>query len=117
MAASDQIVFSLRKDRVKEKSQLVIGATFRDRATAANVTPTNISYRLDCLTTGTQILDWTIVSTDDEITITVTAEQNKIQGDCNRLERKQLTVASDYALTTQFVESIEWDVENLRGIT
>lgn len=114
---TDQIAFSLRKDRIKEKSQLVIGATFRDRATAANVTPTNIKYRLDCLTTGAVILDWTTVSSDDEIAITVTPTQNQMQSQCNVRERKQLTVAADYGLSTQYLESIEYDVQNLRGIS
>jgi hypothetical protein len=114
---TDQITFTLRKDRWKEKSQIVVGARFRDRATADEVTPTNVQYRLDCLTTGAQILDWTSVVTGETVSITVTPTQNAIQHSGNRNERKQLTVAADYGLSTQFVESIDWEITNLQGLS
>lgn len=112
----DQITFTLPKDRWKEQSQIAVGARFRDRAIADEVTPTNVRYRLDCLTTGIEILDWTAVSPGETVTVTVTPTQNKIQHDFNRTERKQLMIAADYGLSTQFVESIDWEVTNLRGL-
>lgn len=115
MAAADQITFTLRKDRWKEESRVVIVARFRDRATQDEVTPTNVYYRLDCLSTGKELLDWTSVSTGETVTITVTPAQNEIQYDGNRMETKQLTVAADYELSTQFVESLEYEIENVRG--
>jgi hypothetical protein len=116
MAASDQIVISQRKDHIGEGSRHVLTATFRDRATAANVTPTNCYYRLDCLTTGREVLDWTSVSADDVITLTITPTQNTLQSQCNSEERKRVTVAADYGLSTQFVDHIEYDVENEKDI-
>lgn len=114
---TDQITFSLSKDTWKERSQIVVGARFRDRATADEVTPTNVQYRLDCLTTGQSILDWTSVTPGETVSITVTPTQNAIVSDCNAHERKQLTVAADYGLTTQFVESIDWEITNLQGLS
>jgi hypothetical protein len=113
----DQIVFYQRKDHIRESSQHVITAKFKDRATATLVVPTNISYRIDCLTTGAAVLDWTTVSADDEITITITATQNAMQDQCRSYEIKELTVAADYGLATQFIESVTYHVENLRGVT
>lgn len=114
---TDQIAFSLPKDRVKEESQLIVTAYFRDRATQAADTPTNVYYRLDCLSTGIAILDWTSISTAASVSITITPTQNEIQRTHNYQERKQLTVAADYGLSTQYVESVEYDVVNLQGIT
>lgn len=113
----DQITFTLRKDRWKEQSQIAVGARFRDRALADEQIPSAVSYRLDCLTSGIQILDWTTVTPGETVTVTVTATQNKIQQDYNRTERKQLTIAADYGLSTQFVDSIDWEVTNLRGFS
>lgn len=114
---TDQIVFTLAKDSWKERSQIVVGARFRDRALADEVTPTNVKYRLDCLTTGQPIADWTSVTPGETVSITVTPTQNAIVNACNRYERKQLMVAADYGLSTQFVDSIDWEITNLQGLS
>lgn len=116
MAASDHIVFFQRKDHVKQGSQHVVGVTFRDRETALNVTPTNIYYRIDDLSTGAQVLDWTSVSADDEIEITVTPTQNAMQDECHDREVRQVVVAADYGLSTQFMDSTEFIVENVWNV-
>jgi hypothetical protein len=114
---TDHIVFFQRKDHVREKSQHVLGVTFRDRATALNVTPTNIRYRIDDLTNCRAILDWTTVSPDDEITLTITPTQNELLCQGNREEKRQVTVAADYGLSGQYMDSVCFDVENLRGVS
>lgn len=111
----DQITFTLAKDQWKEKSKVPVTVRFRDRALADEVTPTNVKYRLDCLTTGVAVLDWTTATPGETAAITVTPTQNAIQNGCNAYERKQLTVAADYGLSTQFVESIEYVITNLQG--
>lgn len=113
----DQVVFFQRKDHVREQSQHTIEVTFRDRATIANVTPTNIRYRIDDLASGAVILDWTAVSADDEITLTITPTQNALQSQCSREEVRQVSVAADYGLSTQFIDSITYEVENVAGVT
>ena len=93
-----------------------MGARFRDRATADEVTPPNVYYGLDCLTSGAVLANWTSVTPGETVNITVTPTQNKIQNSCNPCERKQILVAADYGLATQFVESIDWEITNLRGL-
>jgi hypothetical protein len=114
---TDQITFSLSKDCWKERSQFVVGVRFRDRSADDEVTPTNVKYRLDCLSTGQVVLDWTSVSPGETVNITVTPDQNAIVSDCNAHERKQLMVAADYGLSTQFVDAIDYEITNLRGLT
>ncbi len=111
----DQIVFSQRKDHIREGSQHVVGVKFRQRSDASAQTPTNIRYRIDDLTCGV-VLDWTSVSADDEITITVTASQNALRSQGHEYEVRELTVAADYGLSTQFVDSITYRLENVLGV-
>lgn len=113
----DQIVFFQRKDRVKEASQHVITAKFKDRSTAALVVPTSIRYRIDDLNTGVAVLDWTSVSAASAITLTITSTQNALRDQCAAREVRELTVAADYGLATQFVDAVRFTLENVRGVT
>jgi len=112
----DQVSIVIPRPSVKEDSAFVCTAYFRDRATQASSVPTNIKYRLDCLTTDTVILDWTTVSAAASATISVTAAQNAIQNECNVYETKRLTVAGDYGLDTQVIETAIWNVTNLSNV-
>lgn len=114
---ADQITFFQRKDHIRESSRHTIDVKFKDRATAALSTPTNISYRIDDLATGAVVLDWTSVSADDEITLTVTPTQNALQDQCNAYEVREVSVASDYGLATQVIDSVTYTVENLAGVS
>jgi hypothetical protein len=113
----DQITFFQRKDHIRESSQHTIDVKFKQRSDASLQVPTNIAYRIDCLTTGATIADWTSVSADDEITVTVTPTQNALQDQCNKVERRQLTVAADRSLSTQFMDSVVFELENLYGVS
>ena len=115
MAQVTQIAFQLPKSRFKEGSAFPLPVYLRLRSTAAAATPTTIKYRLDCLTTGNEIVDWTTVSAASNFTISVTGTHNAIQSDGNRYEVKQLTVMTDQDLSTQHRESVDWIVENLYG--
>ena len=113
----DQIVFFQRKDHIREASQHVVDVKFKQRSDATLVVPTNVSYRIDCLTTGVAILDWTSVSADDEVSITITPTQNALRDQCNARETRQLTVAADYGLSGQFLDSVSFELENVRGVS
>lgn len=114
---TDQIVFFQRKDHVRESSQHVLTATFRDRETVDNVTPTNVRYRIDCLTTCTQILDWTVATPGESVEITITPTQNALQDQCNSREVRQVTVAADYGMPSQYLDSVTFELENVRGVS
>lgn len=99
--------------QVKEGSSFTATAYFRNGATGE--APTTAKYRVDCLTTGKELTGWTSLSVAASINITVTATENAIQDQSSRVERKQLTVASDPDTSTQTRDSVEWFVENIRG--
>jgi hypothetical protein len=115
MAAVDLIAFQLPETKWKEGSAFSLPVYLRLRSTAAPATPTTIHYRLDCLTTRTQLADWTSVAAASSFTIAVTGTHNAIQSDGNAYEVKQATVVVDQGLATQHVEAVTWRVENLYG--
>src|SRR5688572_12361126 len=98
MAAADQIVFSFRRDRIKERSSLTVTARFLNAG--AEVTPTNVNYRIDNADTGREILDWTSVATGTTAAITIPGSLHECR---TRLpsEQFQLQVAADYELSTE----------------
>lgn len=110
---TDQVAISIPRPSVKEGSAFTATAYFRDRATQAASAPTNIRYRIDCLTTGTVLADWTSTSAASSVSISVTGTHNAIQSQCNAKEIKQLTISADHGLSTQVRECAQWEVHNV----
>ena len=116
--AATQIEIQIPITIVQEETTFTSTAYFRTRQSKQAATPTTVSYRLDCLTTGKQIRDWTTVSSFDKTAnIVIASSDNQILGDGNRIERKQITVKVDTGLVTQLIKSKQWHVQNLQGIT
>ena len=106
---TDQIAFQGPYE-TNERSAIAITARFR--ASGADTTPTNVYWRLDDAG-GCQIQDWTSVTADDEVSITIGAGLNAILN-CFRLsEAKILTVMADRGLAGQFSAAYRYDVKNL----
>ena len=115
---ADQIEIQVPQTIVPEETTFDATVYFRTRSTKAASTPTTIHYRVDCLTTGRQITDWTSVSSPDTSnTITITATENQILSDASLAETKQLTIKTDSGLSTQAIKPFRWKVQNLQGIT
>lgn len=110
---TDTVAIQIPRPRVKEGSAFTATAYFRDAGAAS--TPTNVQYRIDNLTTGENIADWTTVAAAANVSISVTATHNAIRSQCNRAERLQLTVDADHGLATQVRESVVYEVENVHG--
>jgi hypothetical protein len=116
MATADQIAIQLPKPNFGEGSSFTLTAYFRNRATAAAATtPTTVDVRLDCLTTGITLRDWTTVTPAANVSIAVTGAENAIQNAGNKREQKQVTIMLDEGLDTQLREIAIWTVENLYG--
>jgi hypothetical protein len=110
---ADTVSIQIPRPKVKEGSSFTATAYFR--ASGAASTPTNVYYRIDSLTTGENIADWTSVSAAGNVSISITATHNAIRNQCNRMEKLQLTVDADHDMSTQVRESVSWEVENVRG--
>ena len=117
MAACDQLAFSTPRRVISEQSTMIVSVRLRNRAAAADATtPTNMKYRLDSVPSGVQVSDWTTLTVANPATITLSSTQTKIQNDTRTLERKRLSVAVDYGLATQFIDSMSFEVSNLPGL-
>ena len=115
MAQVDVIAIQLPETKWNEGSAFALPVYLRLRSTAAAATPTTIHWRIDCATTGRQVVDWTSVSPASSFTIAVTGPYNAILNDSNEQEWKRLTVMTDEGLATQFRETARWRVMNLYG--
>lgn len=113
--STDTVAIQLPKPRVKEGSAFTATAYFREAGAA--VTPTNVYYRIDNLSTGENIADWTSVTAASNVSISVTSTHNALRSQSNSFERLQLSVDADHGLSTQVRESVLYEVENVRGVT
>lgn len=86
-----------------------------DGSTAA--TPTTARYRIDCLTTGRPVTDWTTLTVGSSITISITPTENRILNSRNKQERRQIVLQTEYGTNSQEVFKRDWIVENLQGVT
>lgn len=109
----DTVAIQIPRPRVNEGSSFVATAFFREDGDES--TPTNVYYAIHNLTTGETVQDWASVSAAANVSISVTAAHNAISSQCNRAEKRQLTVDADHALATQVRESVVYEVENVRG--
>lgn len=116
MAAANLITLSTPSRKVNERSSMVVVARFRDRATNADVTPTNIYYRLDDGECG-EITGWTSLTPGTTATVTLSPTQNLIRNCTRALEPKYLSFAADYGLSTEYRETFRYSVTNQKYFT
>jgi len=96
-----------------EKSAVTVGANFRSGGAAA--VPTTVHYRVDNLTTKTNIVDWTSVTPAASVSISITPAQNTITSNCNPWERRQVTFAADKDTATETRDIVEYKLMNIGG--
>ena len=97
-----------------EGASMVATAYFREGE--ASEVPTTASYRIDCITTGKELQDWTTLTPAASIAIAVTATHNALQNQSNKIEKKQITVARNPDLATQVRRTKTWKVVNNRTL-
>lgn len=101
--------------RINEKSTSYLNVSFRDKEGALAV-PTSISYRIDCVTTGTAVLAPTALAAASEVEITITPTQNAIVTSSNATEQKRVTVTAVYGASDQVTSQFDYLVKNLSGV-
>jgi len=109
------VYISIPVVKTQEGSSFNATAYFRSAGSAS--ASTTAKYRVDCLTTGKQLTDWTSLTPAVSISIALTATHNAIQWQSNRFERKQLIVASDPGETDQTRDKVTWKVENIENVS
>jgi hypothetical protein len=106
----------MRVRKRNEGQSATVTIVFRDDDGVAT-TPGTLRYRIDCLTTGRMVRDWTTLTPASSVDIPITPADNAIKSSRNATERKQLVVQTEYGTDDQAVEYVEWTVKNLQGVT
>lgn len=109
MTACNSITLSTPTRKVNERSSMVVTARFRDRTTNADVTPTNVYWRLDgeC----GQITDWTSVTPGTTASVTIPSASHQINS-AHAFEPRYLSFAADKGLSTEYRETWRYEVRN-----
>lgn len=102
-------------DIVNEGTTCYLSVAFKDKDGAA-AAPSSVSYRIDCLTTGTAVLGDTSATAAATTAITITAAQNAILGG-RPLERRRVTVTGTYAGSEAVREQFDYQVRNLSAVS
>lgn len=102
---------------LNDGSRCWVKAKFFDKAGLPQI-PSAMQYRLDCETTGENIIGWTpFAPTDTSVEIFIDAPFNNIIRSQNPIERKVLTVqANSDDPANVFNDTQEWDVVNLLAL-
>lgn len=103
-------------ESVNERTTAYLTVTMRDKA-GALAAPTGLTYRIDCLTTGTEILADTVLTPVDTVEIELTATQNRIVSAGNKAERRRVTVSATYGADDELHEDYEYQVVDVPGIS
>lgn len=82
------------------------------------IAPTTARYRVDCLTTGTVVRDWTPLPTaESTATITLNQVDNRIVGYAREFEVRQCVVEATDILNQKYVSEFKWEVQDLDGLS
>ena len=100
---------------IKELNLLPVRWTVLD-ADGDPVTPSTIRYRVDCLTTGTQVIGWTSVSPAYTVNITIPATSNTILNPANVVETKRVTFQADAGTATALHDWEDYEIVNNRFV-
>lgn len=106
---------SRRVDTYNEGQSFTATFKFFDSDWVAS-SPVSLRYRIDDLTNGSTVRDWTIVTAASEVDIEVTPDDNDIVDTGNRSERRQMVIQTNYDTDTQSVQKVDWIIENLQGV-
>lgn len=102
-------------ERVNEDTTSYLTLRFFD-ASGAPATPAAVQYRVDCLTNGRQVRDWTPVagSLADTIQIVLTPGDNAILSQANAGEQRAVQIIASYGAGEQFHGEHLYEIDNLR---
>lgn len=101
-----------------EDSVFTLGVKFWDDSAEPWVTnvPTTVKYRVDCLTTGVAMVNWTTVSPASSVSISIPVAAQAVNQEVNWREKRQVTVKANDGLSTQYLGTFTYYVENNEAI-
>lgn len=99
---------------VNEGSTAYLTANFKDKDSVL-AAPTTISYRIDCLTNGSEVKDDTAFTpAASSIEIELTKTDNALINQANYAERRLVTVTGTYGDDDEIIQEYEYDLINMK---
>lgn len=95
-----------------ERSAAWLTVSFKDKDRVL-ATPVSVTYRVDCITTGTVIRAITALTPASSIEIALTPDDNRIIADANQRELRRVTVKAVYGSGDEIVDQYDYAVDNL----
>lgn len=102
-------------ERVPERTTKYLDCGFLNADNELDV-PTGVTYRIDDVKSGRQIVGDTVISPAEEVTITITPEQNRILNPQNPEEVRKVTVKATYGVSDELNDDFLYVVRNLKGV-
>jgi hypothetical protein len=102
--------------KINEGSRLPLTTRFVD-STGGAIIPVTLRYKLDCKTTGRELLGWTIATPTSSLVYTIPASLNVLQNQGNAFELKTFTVEANYGTDDQFTSAYTYQVQNLQALS
>lgn len=104
-------------ERVNERSTAYLSVTPKDKTGAAQV-PTALTWRVDDVFTGAEILaDTAVVGPGSTVELTLKPDYNRILSAANAIERRRVTVTAVYGVDDQVCSEYVYEVVNLAQVT
>jgi hypothetical protein len=85
---------------VKEGDGHTVTVAWKD-GMGNSITPDAVQFRVDCLTTVQEALDWTDATPAANMTIEIPGSANAIKLDANETENKQVTIQANAGQSNQ----------------
>ncbi len=104
----------MNRETVNEGSTAYLTVDFKDKDGALEA-PSSISYRIDCLTNGSQVkADTPVTPAESSVEIELTKTDNAIISQSNNSERRLVTVTGTYGVDDGIVQEYEYNVKNMK---
>lgn len=97
---------------VKEKRRATLTVRFLNEHGQLQM-PATVQYRIDCLSSGAQVRDWTDVTPGPTVQIPIPSEDNRILAGLDR-ELRRVTVVASYGDGELVPDEYDYVVKNLR---
>lgn len=100
---------------INEKTTSYLTVDFLDKDGLPSA-PTSVSYRVDCITTNTEIRADTAITPGASVEITLDSDDNLIINQDNDKELRRVTVTGVYGPKNEINSKYDYWVNNLSGI-
>lgn len=106
----------MSEPRINEKTASWLALSFYDKDDAP-VVPVSLSYRIDCLTTGAEIVADTVIAAAASVEVKFSSTVNSLQNQTNPYERREVTVTATHGADDYATLKFQYLITNLGAVS